>query len=95
MSQIQFEVAKERAKEVEEALEIEYEILKFNEIFAKEKKDDEYWATAVIETKERIEEIKNDFLNYVEGGEGYISGHLEAIREIEKNQQNEKAKSEN
>ena len=92
---IQFETVEERSKEVEEALEIEYELLAIDEIFAKEKKDDEYWATAVMETKERIREIKNDYLNYINGGEGYISGYLEAIYEIEKNQQNEKVKSEN
>ena len=92
---VKFEDAKERAKEVEDALKIEYELLDFDEYMVEKKKDIEYWVTAVMETKERIREIKNDYLNYINGGEGYISGYLSAIHEIEENRENEKAKSEN
>ena len=92
---IKFESVEERSKEVEDALKIEYELLNYDEYMAKEKKGDEYWATAVMETKERIREIITDYLNYINGGVGYISGYFEGIREFEKNQQNEKVKSEN
>ena len=91
---IKFESVEERSKE-EDALKIEYELLNYDEYMAKEKKGDEYWATAVMETKERIREIITDYLNYINGGVGYISGYFEGIREFEKNQQNEKVKSEN
>ena len=86
---VKFETVEERSKEVEDALKIEYELLNYDEYMAKEKKDNEYWATAVMETKERIREIITDYINYINGGEGYISGYFEAIREFEKNQQNE------
>ena len=92
---VKFETVEERSKEVEDALKIEYELLNYDEYMAKEKKGDEYWATAVMETKERIREIITDYLNYINGGEGYISGYLETIYEIEKNQQNEKERQAN
>ena len=52
-------------------------------------KDNIYWITDVIETQERIEEIENDYLNYIQGGEGYISGYLSVINESESEDESE------
>ena len=65
--------------EVKNILEDEYGLLDFNEYMVEEKKDDVYWLTAVIETQERIEEIEKDSSNYIQGGEGYISGYLSTM----------------
>ena len=69
-----------RIEEVKNILEEEYELLDFNKYIA-EKKDDVYWITSVLETQERIEEIENDYPNYIQGGEGYISGYLSVMDE--------------
>ena len=68
-----------RIEEVKNILEDEYGLLDFNEYMVEEKKDDVYWLTAVIETQERIEEIEKDSSNYIQGGEGYISGYLSTM----------------
>ena len=70
-----------RIEEVKNILEDEYDLLNYDEYMVEEKKDDVYWITSVLETKERIEEIENDYSNYIQGGEGYISGYLSAINE--------------
>ena len=70
-----------RIEEVKNILEDEYDLLDYNEYMVEKEKDDKYWITAVTETKERIEEIENDYSNYIQGGEGYISGYLSAINE--------------
>ena len=43
----------------------------------------EYWITSVTETLERIEEIESDYSNYIQGGDGYISGYLSVLGESE------------
>ena len=68
-----------RIEEVKNILEDEYGLLDFNEYMVEEKKDDVYWLTAVVETQERIEEIEKDSSNYIQGGEGYISGYLSTM----------------
>ena len=73
-----------RIEEVKDILEHEYKLLDDNEFFAKyykEKENEVLWITYIIETQERIHEIENDYSNYIQGGEGYISGYLSAINE--------------
>ena len=49
----------------------------------KKYKGEECWVTYVSKTLERIEEIENDYSNYIQGGYGYISGYLSAMDESE------------
>ena len=73
-----------RIEEVKDILEYEYELLDDNEFFAKYykgKENEVLWITYIIETQERIEEIEKDSSNYIQGGEGYISGYLSTINE--------------
>ena len=37
------------------------------------------WSKYVTETLKRIEEIENDYMNYIQGGVGYILGYLESM----------------
>ena len=64
-------------------LEEEYELLDFDEYMVKESGGKECRVTSVTETLERIEKIENDYSNYIQGGDGYISEYLIALNEIE------------
>ena len=77
-----------RVEDVEAILELENDLLNYNEEMLESrrgKEDEVYWITTVFETLERIEEIEDDYLNYIHGGEayisGYISGYLSVINE--------------
>ena len=72
-----------RMEEVKNILEEEYEKLSMNEFFLKKYKGKEPWVTAVSETLEEIEAIENDYFNYIQGGDGYISWYLDALDESE------------
>ena len=54
-----------------------------NDFFLKKYKGGEPWVTAVSETLEEIEAIENDYFNYIQGGDGYISWYLDALDESE------------
>ena len=72
-----------RIDKVKNILEEEYELLDFNEYMLKKSEGKECWVTFISETLERIEEIKNDYSNYIQGGYGYISDYLIVLNEIE------------
>ena len=68
-----------RIEEVKDILELENEDLIYNEetLRSRRGKEDEIqWMTNVFETLERIKEIEDDYLNYIHGGIGYISGYI-------------------
>ena len=73
------EIEKERRiEEVKAILELENDLLNYNEEMLKSrrgKEDEAQWIIYVFETLERIKEIEDDYLNYIHGGEAYISGY--------------------
>ena len=72
-----------RIEEVKNILEEEYEILEFNEHMLKKSVGKEKWVTYIAGTLESTEEIENDYLNYIQGGDGYISDYLNVLDESE------------
>ena len=59
-----------RIEKVKNILEELYESLDFDECMLKYEKDNIFWITSVSETLEIIEEIENDYSNYIRGGRG-------------------------
>ena len=72
-----------RIEKVKDLLEEEYEMLNINEYMAKKYKEEEYWVTYISESLGRIEEIENDYSNYIQGGYGYIAWFLDTVYESE------------
>ena len=72
-----------RMEEVKLILEREYEILKMSEFLLENYKGKGSVVTVVSGTLEAIEAIGNDYLNYIQGGDGYISWYLDALDESE------------
>ena len=72
-----------RIEKLKNILEEEYEILEFNEHMLKKSGGKEKWVTYIAKTLECIEEIENDYSNYIQGGYGYISDYLGALDESE------------
>ena len=71
----------DRIREVRNILEILYGELKHYRRMVRRCKSKGPWAKYVSETLERIEEIENDYMNYIQGGVGYILGYLDSMYE--------------
>ena len=71
----------DRIEEVENILGTLYDMLRYNRRMVRRYKNKGPWSKYVSETLEQIEEIENDYMNYIQGGVGYILGYLESMYE--------------
>ena len=68
-----------RIEKVKDTLEELYEDLHFYEYRVKNNKRQtykDYWIARVLDVQEIIDEIENDYSNYIQGGGGFISDYL-------------------
>ena len=72
---------KEDRIEVKNILETLYGTLRYYRLRVKKYKGKGPWVKYVSETLGQIEEVENDYSNYIQGGYGYISGYLESMYE--------------
>ena len=69
-----------RIKKVKDALEELYEDLHFYEYMVRDAKmqtDRDRWIERALDVQAIIDELKNDYSNYIQGGEGFISEYLD------------------
>ena len=68
-----------RIEKVKDAMEELYEDLHFYERRVKNNKRQtykDYWIALILDVQEIIDEFENDYSNYIQGGEGFISEYL-------------------
>ena len=66
-----------RIEKVKVALEELYEDLHLYERWARRSIYKDYWNACALDVQEAIDEFENDYSNYIQGGEGFISEYLD------------------